>query len=80
VRITALFDLTGLASGLIVMGGSRDLPIAITASLAIVTALYVAVCCIVTGLARYDQVDVSAPLSSAFQRYEKPSRYLLALP
>lgn len=36
-------------------------------SLGICVALYSAVCAVITGLLPYDQIDVSAPLSSAFK-------------
>jgi basic amino acid/polyamine antiporter, APA family len=45
----------------------RDLPIGIFASLAICTILYVAVSLVVTGMVKYNQINVKAPLSTAFQ-------------
>lgn len=45
---------------------ARDVPIAIFASLAICTVLYVAVSLVVSGMVKYDHIDVAAPLSSAF--------------
>jgi APA family basic amino acid/polyamine antiporter len=45
----------------------RDVPIAIFGSLAICTALYVGVSLVITGMVKYNRVDVSAPLSTAFQ-------------
>ena len=45
----------------------RDVPIGILGSLAICTALYVAVSLVVTGMVRYDHLSTSAPLSSAFK-------------
>jgi APA family basic amino acid/polyamine antiporter len=45
----------------------RDLPIGIFASLAICTLLYVAVSLVVTGMVKYNQINVKAPLASAFQ-------------
>ena len=45
----------------------RDLPIGIFGSLAICTVLYVAVSLVVTGMVKYDQIDVKAPLATAFQ-------------
>ena len=44
----------------------RDVPIGILASLAICTVLYIAVSLVVTGMVRYDRIDVAAPLASAF--------------
>ena len=50
----------------------RDLPIAIIGSLAICTALYIAVSIVLTGMVRYDRLDVDAPLSSAFAAVGMP--------
>jgi APA family basic amino acid/polyamine antiporter len=44
----------------------RDVPIGIFASLAICTILYVAVALVVTGMVKYNHIDVKAPLSTAF--------------
>jgi basic amino acid/polyamine antiporter, APA family len=44
----------------------RDVPIGIFASLAICTLLYIAVSLVVTGMVKYNQVDVKAPLATAF--------------
>src|SRR5437868_9585640 len=46
----------------------RDVPIGIIASLLICTVLYVAVVAVLTGMVRYDQIDVNAGVSNAFQR------------
>ncbi|MGE5756631.1 MAG: amino acid permease [Planctomycetaceae bacterium] len=46
----------------------RDLAIGILGSLGICTALYVAVAAVLTGMVPYSQIDVSAPLASAFHR------------
>jgi basic amino acid/polyamine antiporter, APA family len=45
----------------------RDLPFGIFASLAICTLLYVAVSLVVTGMVKYNHIDVKAPLATAFQ-------------
>ncbi|MBV8999962.1 MAG: amino acid permease, partial [Solirubrobacterales bacterium] len=45
----------------------RDLPIGIFASLAICTLLYVAVSLVVTGMVKYNHINVKAPLATAFQ-------------
>jgi basic amino acid/polyamine antiporter, APA family len=45
----------------------RDLPIGIFASLAICTILYVAVSLVVTGMVKYNHINVKAPLATAFQ-------------
>jgi APA family basic amino acid/polyamine antiporter len=44
----------------------RDVPIGIVASLVVCTVLYVAVVAVITGMVRYDQIDVNAPISRAF--------------
>jgi APA family basic amino acid/polyamine antiporter len=44
----------------------RDVPIGILASLAICTLLYMAVSAVLTGMVRYDQMSVDAPVSHAF--------------
>ena len=46
----------------------RDLAIGILGSLAICTTLYVAVAAVLTGMVPYLQIDVAAPLASAFHR------------
>ena len=45
----------------------RDVPIAILASLTICTVLYAAVSLVVTGMVKYNKIDVKAPLATAFQ-------------
>jgi basic amino acid/polyamine antiporter, APA family len=45
----------------------RDVPIGIFASLTICTLLYVAVSLVITGMVKYNKVDVKAPLATAFQ-------------
>ena len=49
----------------------RDLPIGILASLGICTVLYIAVVAILTGMVPYAQIDVNAPIASAFQAHGK---------
>lgn len=44
----------------------RDLPIGILASLLICTILYIAVVAVLTGMVPYEEIDVAAPLASAF--------------
>jgi APA family basic amino acid/polyamine antiporter len=46
----------------------RDVPIAIVASLLICTALYMGVVAVLTGMVRYDQLDIDAPVADAFVR------------
>jgi basic amino acid/polyamine antiporter, APA family len=45
----------------------RDLPIGIFASLTICAVLYVAVSLVITGMVKYNHIDVAAPLATAFQ-------------
>jgi APA family basic amino acid/polyamine antiporter len=44
----------------------RDVPIGIIASLLICTILYIAVVAVLTGMVKYNQLDVNAPVSIAF--------------
>jgi APA family basic amino acid/polyamine antiporter len=44
----------------------RDVPIGIFASLAICAVLYIAVSLVVTGMVKFNQINVKAPLSTAF--------------
>lgn len=46
----------------------RDVPIGILASLLICTVLYVGVVAVLTGMVKYDQLDVNAGVSDAFQK------------
>jgi basic amino acid/polyamine antiporter, APA family len=50
----------------------RDMPIGILSSLAICTILYVAVSLVVTGMVKYNQIKVEAPLAEAFRSVGKP--------
>jgi basic amino acid/polyamine antiporter, APA family len=45
----------------------RDVPIGIFGSLTICTILYVAVSLVITGMVKYNKIDVKAPLATAFQ-------------
>ena len=49
----------------------RDVPRGILGSLAICTALYVAVSIVVTGMVKYDEVSVDAPLAEAFRSVDQ---------
>ena len=51
----------------------RDLPRGIFGSLAICTTLYIAVSLVVTGMVKYDQVSVEAPLAEAFRSVDQPT-------
>ena len=46
----------------------RDVPIGIIASLLICTVLYIAVVAVLTGMVKYDQIDVNAGVSEAFKK------------
>jgi len=50
----------------------RDMPIGILASLGICTVLYVAVSLVVTGMVKYDEIEVDAPLAEAFRSVGHP--------
>jgi APA family basic amino acid/polyamine antiporter len=46
----------------------RDVPIGIITSLLVCTVLYIAVVAILTGMVKYDQLDINAPVSLAFKQ------------
>ncbi len=46
----------------------RDMPIGILASLAICTVLYILVALVLTGIVKYDQLNVSAPIALAVDK------------
>jgi APA family basic amino acid/polyamine antiporter len=50
----------------------RDLPRGIFGSLAVCTALYVAVSLVVTGMQKYSRLDTDAPLATAFKSVGAP--------
>ena len=50
----------------------RDVPIGIIASLALCTVLYIAVVAVLTGMVKYDQIDVNSGVSSAFKHAGLP--------
>ncbi len=50
----------------------RDVPIGIIASLIVCTILYIAVSAILTGMVRYDQIDINAPVADAFRQKGLP--------
>jgi APA family basic amino acid/polyamine antiporter len=50
----------------------RDIPIGILGSLAICTTLYVAVSLVITGMVKYTQIKVDAPLAAAFRSVGQP--------
>jgi APA family basic amino acid/polyamine antiporter len=51
----------------------RDMPIGILGSLGICTALYVAVSLVVTGMVKYTDIKVAAPLAEAFRSVGQPA-------
>ncbi len=46
----------------------RDVPIGIIASLLICTVLYVVVSAVLTGMVRYDRINIDAPVADAFKQ------------
>jgi APA family basic amino acid/polyamine antiporter len=50
----------------------RDVPIGIVASLAICTVLYILVAGVLTGMVRYDHIDIHAPVAHAFADHGMP--------
>ena len=56
----------------------RDMPIGILASLVICTILYVVVAIVLTGMVSYKELDVSAPVALALDKY--PPLHWLGLP
>jgi APA family basic amino acid/polyamine antiporter len=50
----------------------RDVPIGIIASLLICTVLYVGVVAVLTGMVKYDQLDINAGVSVAFKTKDLP--------
>lgn len=48
---------------------ARDLPIGIIGSLLVSTILYIAVTAVLTGMVRYDQIDINAPIAKAFEAH-----------
>jgi APA family basic amino acid/polyamine antiporter len=58
----------------------RDVPIGIIASLLICTLLYIAVAAVITGMVRYDKIDIDAPIPSAFASVGMPwAQFLISL-
>ncbi len=46
----------------------KDVPFGIITSLIVCTILYIAVVAVITGMVKYDQIDINAPISRAFQQ------------
>ena len=55
----------------------RDVPIGIISSLVICTILYIAVAGVLTGMVRYDKINIDAPVSNAFMQAGLPWAQLL---
>lgn len=55
----------------------RDVPIGILSSLFICTVLYIAVAAVITGMVHYDNIDIDAPIPSAFAEVGMPWAQLL---
>jgi basic amino acid/polyamine antiporter, APA family len=53
----------------------RDMPIGILASLIICTVLYVIVALVLTGMVSYKELDVSAPVALALDKYEPLKKF-----
>jgi APA family basic amino acid/polyamine antiporter len=58
----------------------RDVPIGILVSLVVCTVLYIAVAAVLTGMVRYDQIHIDAPVSKAFEQVGLPwAQFLVSL-
>jgi APA family basic amino acid/polyamine antiporter len=58
----------------------RDVPIGIMASLAVCTVLYILVAAVLTGMVRYDQIHIDAPVADAFASHGlKAATFLVSL-
>src|SRR5262249_41812718 len=58
----------------------RDVPLGIITSLVLCTLLYIAVAAVLTGMVRYDQISIDAPVSQAFaQRGLTWAQFLISL-
>lgn len=58
----------------------RDVPIGILVSLVVCTVLYIAVAAVLTGMVRYDQISIDAPVSKAFAQVGLPwAQFLVSL-
>jgi APA family basic amino acid/polyamine antiporter len=55
----------------------KDVPIGIISSLVICTVLYIAVAAVLTGMVRYDRINIDAPVSNAFMQAGLPWAQLL---
>jgi basic amino acid/polyamine antiporter, APA family len=58
----------------------RDVPIGIISSLIICTVLYILVSLVLTGMVRYDKIDINAPVSNAFAQVGLPwAQFLISI-
>jgi basic amino acid/polyamine antiporter, APA family len=58
----------------------RDVPLGIIVSLVLCTILYIAVAAVLTGMVRYDQIAIDAPVSQAFAQVGLPwAQFLVSL-
>ncbi len=58
----------------------RDVPIGIISSLLICTTLYIAVSAVITGMVPYGQINIDAPVSTAFAQVGLPwAQFLISL-
>jgi APA family basic amino acid/polyamine antiporter len=58
----------------------RDVPIGIVVSLILCTVLYIAVAAVLTGMVRYDKINIDAPVSDAFKQAGLPwAQFLISL-
>lgn len=65
------FDAVSTQSGEAI-NPKKDVPFAIIMSLVICTVLYILVSLVLTGMVRYDQLDMKAPVASAFEGVNMP--------
>lgn len=65
------FDAVSTQSGEAI-NPKKDVPFAIIMSLVICTVLYILVSLVLTGMVRYDQLDMKAPVASAFEGINMP--------
>jgi APA family basic amino acid/polyamine antiporter len=56
---------------------ARDVPIGILASLGLCTVLYIAVAAVLTGMVPWAEIDIDAPIASAFARFGLSSATVL---
>jgi APA family basic amino acid/polyamine antiporter len=58
----------------------RDVPIAIVTSLLICTVLYILMAAVITGMVKYDQINIDAPISAAFAQVGLPwAQFLISI-